>query len=77
MTIEVIGYLKPPPQRYSVVCTDKNCCAIIHLDDTDIRYGTRYSCGREFGDYHGIVCPQCNQILDKSLFKPLAEEAAQ
>ena len=65
--IKVIG--KKEQTKYRVTCTDQECLSILEFDASDIRLGNRYSMGRVCGHYEGVVCPDCNQILDKKLFE--------
>ncbi len=55
-------------KRFTVTCTDEECLSILEFDSSDIKSGKRYSMGRECGNYVGIVCPECKQILEHTLF---------
>lgn len=61
MAIEVTG--KVAPQDYEIVCTDKECRAILRFNQDDVTWVTRSSMGRDVGRVRGISCPLCRQVL--------------
>lgn len=61
MTIRVTGIANG--KEYKTICTDKDCRAILEFTQSDISWNKVYSMGREAGEFEGIVCPCCNQVL--------------
>jgi hypothetical protein len=62
MTIKVVG--KQEVQKYQILCTDKCCRNILEFDYDDIGFNKTFSMGSEVDNINGIVCPDCNQVLN-------------
>jgi hypothetical protein len=61
MTIKVVGRIDT---KYRQNCTDKSCGAILEFHHSDVKFNSTYSMGREVNRIQGIVCPECNQVLN-------------